>query len=48
VLFHDGRNASLETLMTDVQKNALEYEMATRLLRGRFQSILTAIKGKLA
>lgn len=48
VLFHDGRNASLETLMTDVQKNALEYEMATRLLRGKFQSILTAIKGKLA
>lgn len=47
VLFHDGGNASLETLMTDVQKNALEYEVATRLLRGKFESMLKAIKGRL-
>lgn len=46
ILFHDGRNASLETLMTDVQQNALDYSLATRLLSKRFQGLMTAIRGK--
>jgi flagellar basal-body rod protein FlgB len=46
ILFHDGRNASLETLMTDVQQNALDYSLATRLLSKRFDELLTAIRGK--
>ena len=47
ILFHDGRNASLETLMTDVQKNALDYMLATRLLNKRFEGLLTAIRGRI-
>jgi flagellar basal-body rod protein FlgB len=46
ILFHDGRNAGLETLMTDVQKNALDYTLATRLLNKRFDGLLTAIRGR--
>jgi flagellar basal-body rod protein FlgB len=46
VLFHDGRNASLETLMTDVQKNALDYSLATRLLNKRFDGLMSAIRGR--
>ena len=48
LLFHDGRNAMLEKLMTDVQKNALEYQLASRLLSKRYQGLLTAIRGRLA
>jgi flagellar basal-body rod protein FlgB len=46
ILFHDGRNASLETLMTDVQQNALDYSLATRLLSKRFQGLMSAIRGR--
>jgi len=46
ILFHDGRNASLETLMTDVQKNALDYRLATRMLSKRFDGLLSAIRGR--
>lgn len=44
-LFHDGTNARLETLMTDVQQNALSYTMALNLLRARYSDLLTAIRG---
>jgi flagellar basal-body rod protein FlgB len=46
ILFHDGRNAMLEKLMTDVQKNALDYQLASRLLNKRYQGLLTAIRGR--
>jgi flagellar basal-body rod protein FlgB len=46
ILFHDGRNASLETLMTDLQQNALNYSLATKLLGRRFSGLLTAIRGR--
>jgi flagellar basal-body rod protein FlgB len=46
VLFHDGTNARLEALMADVAQNALSYEMATNLLRGRFDALLKAIRGR--
>ena len=45
ILFHDGRNASLETLMTDVQKNMLDYQLVTTLLGKRFSGLLKAIGG---
>jgi flagellar basal-body rod protein FlgB len=48
VLFHDGRDASLETLLTDVQQNALDYELATTLLGKRFDGLLQAIRGRIA
>jgi flagellar basal-body rod protein FlgB len=47
VLFHDGSNASLERLMTEVQQNALDYSLATRLLGKRFDGLLTAIRGRM-
>lgn len=46
ILFHDGRNAHLEKLMAGVQENALTYSFATRLLSKRFDSLLTAIRGR--
>jgi len=48
VLFHDGRNASIEKLMTDVQENALTYSLAVKLLEKRFDGLLTAIRGRVA
>ncbi len=45
-LFHDGTNARLERLLTDVAENSLSYNLSTTLLRGRFQGLLRAIKGK--
>jgi flagellar basal body rod protein FlgB len=46
VLFHDGTNARLETLMTDVQDNAMNYDLMINLLKGRFNTLLTAIRGR--
>jgi len=46
VLFHDGTNVRLEGLMADITQNSMSYELATNLLRGRFNSLLTAIKGR--
>ncbi len=47
VLFHDGTNARLETLLTDVSENALHYELATGLLRGKYEQLLRAIRGRI-
>ncbi len=47
VLFHDGTNARLETLLTDVAENALHYELATALLRGKYETLLRAIRGRI-
>jgi len=46
LLFHDGTNARLETLMTDAQQNALSYRLALQLLRGRFNTMTAAIRGR--
>ncbi|RMF75368.1 MAG: hypothetical protein D6744_13605 [Planctomycetota bacterium] len=47
ILFHDGTNARLEEMMADVQQNALTHQLALNLLRGRFDGLLTAIRGRL-
>lgn len=44
-LQHDGTNARLESLMTDVQQNALSYTMALNLLRSHYGDLMTAIRG---
>lgn len=46
-LFHDGTNARLEDLAVDVQQNALSYQLASTLLKSRFDGLLTAIRGRL-
>lgn len=46
VLFHDGTNARFESLMTDVQENAMSYDLTTSMLKSRFDTLLTAIRGR--
>lgn len=46
VLFHDGTNARLEQTLTDISRNAMSYELSTSLLRGKFQNLLRAIRGR--
>ena len=46
VLFHDGRNAQLEELLTGVQDNALRYNLAMTLLGKRYEGLMKAIKGR--
>ena len=45
-LFHDGTNARLESLMTDVQQNAMSHSLAMNLLKSQFESLQMAIRGK--
>jgi len=46
VLFHDGTHARLETLMADVAQNALSHELALNLLKSRYGSLQSAIRGR--
>lgn len=46
VLLHDGTNALLERLMGDIAGNSLSYELATTLLRGQYEGLLRAIRGR--
>jgi flagellar basal-body rod protein FlgB len=46
LLFHDGTNARLETLMGDVAENAMSYDLAMSLLRGQYEGLLRAIRGR--
>ncbi len=47
VLFHDGTNASIEHMMSDLAQNGMMYEMATTILRGYFSGMRKAIRGQL-
>lgn len=46
VLFQDGTNARLEGLLSDVSSNSQSYELCTTLLRGRYENLLRAIRGR--
>lgn len=46
LLFHDGTNARLEALAGDVMSNALDYQLTTNLLRGSYETLLSAIRGR--
>lgn len=45
-LLHDGTNARLESLMTDVQRNAMTHSLATTMLKSQFESLLMVIRGR--
>jgi flagellar basal-body rod protein FlgB len=45
-LFGDGTNARMEDLMAGAQENALDYRASMQLLRGKFDSLLNAIRGR--
>ncbi len=44
-LFHDGTNASIDRMMSDLADNAMVHQAATTLLKGRFDSLQKAIRG---
>ena len=46
VLFHDGTNARLETLTTDVARNNLSHQLALNLLKTSYDRLVLAIRGK--
>ncbi len=46
VLFHDGTNLSLERQMADLAETGMMHELASTLLRGRFQGLRKAISGR--
>lgn len=45
VLFHDGTNARLEYDLTALAENGMAYEYATQMLKGRYDGLITAIRG---
>jgi len=47
LLFHDGNNRSIEQEMSELAKNALMHRTAIEILRGQFNALETAIRGKL-
>ncbi len=47
ILFHDRTNASIEKLMADLNENTLVYSMASEMLRVQFDSLKTAIRGRI-
>jgi len=47
ILFHDGNNRSVETLMSDQAKNALMHNMVIELLRKQFSSMEMALKERI-
>ena len=46
LVFHDGTNLSIEREMSDLAANAMWHEMTTTLLRGRFEALHKAIRGR--
>lgn len=47
VLFHDGTNASIERMMSDLAGNAMMYETASTILKGYYNGLRKAIRGTL-
>lgn len=48
VLFHDGTNSRMESLMSQATENGLLYNLTTSLLRSKFDSLTNAIRGRIA
>ena len=46
VLFHDGTNARLEQQLTALAENGMTYEYVTQMLKGRYDGLLTALRGQ--
>ncbi len=46
VLLHDGTNASIDQLMSEAAANKLTHEFAITLLRGRYDNLMRAIRGR--
>lgn len=46
ILHHDGTNMSIERQMADLAENAMMHETVTTLLRGRYDGLRKAIRGR--
>ncbi|MBN2583805.1 MAG: flagellar basal body rod protein FlgB [Planctomycetes bacterium] len=46
ILFHDGNNRSIEQEMSELAKNALMHRTAIEILRGQYNTLEMAIRGK--
>ena len=46
VLFHDNTNASVEKQMAMMAENGMTHQTATELLRGCYEGLLKAIRGR--
>ena len=46
-LFHDGTNASIERQMADLAENTMTHQAATELLKGYFDGVSKAIRGRI-
>ena len=46
VLFHDGTNQSIERQMAELAETGMMHELAASLLRGRFEGLRKAIRGR--
>ena len=48
ILFHDGNNRSMETLQTDLAKNAMTHNLVVELLRKQYMQLDMALKEKIS
>lgn len=46
LLFHDGTNASIERQMADLAENTMTHQAASELLKGYFDGVSKAIRGR--
>ena len=47
VMFHDGTTISIDREMADLASNAMVHNAATTMLSGKFNGLMTAIRGRL-
>jgi flagellar basal-body rod protein FlgB len=47
ILFHDGTDLSIERQMADLAETGMAHEMAATLLRGNFDGLRRAIRGRM-
>lgn len=48
ILFHDDTNARIERQMAMMAENTMMHQATTELLRGRFDGLMKAIRGRIA
>jgi flagellar basal-body rod protein FlgB len=48
ILFHDGNNRSMESLMSDQAKNAMMHNMVIEMLRKQYQQLDMALKERVS
>ncbi|MFQ5429114.1 MAG: flagellar basal body rod protein FlgB [Phycisphaerae bacterium] len=46
LLFHDGTNARVERLMADLAENTMTHQVSAELLKGYYDGIAKAIRGR--